>query len=211
MQGAAPSPKSIASVIDREVYFWSKHGESYMVPGVANPLLEKRVGEKSRFIIRKADDEPILDANFAVDPNSVNVSIERAHRDGAPTGAYLSCRRKCRLTNSSLAEYRAKVGEFETFVMTYCEADNSFLFRSHNDLFLHYNHKFFSCAFKSCSDRQGGFPVKGRWDLLFEDETTGTGTKSGAIQIPLTLAQVCGAMALNFVKEQALDLVLGEE
>ena len=74
--------------------------------------------------------------------------------------------------------------------MSYCAVDNSFIFQAHNKYFLHFNETFHTAAFKTCSDRAGGFPVKGRWDLLGIDETNRIGTKSAASQIPAKILLV---------------------
>ena len=63
-------------------------------------------------------------------------------------GLYLSCRRKFKVTDSSLAEYRDKIGAFEKFQIQHNVAKGTFSFRSHNDLYLHYNKQIGIVAFK---------------------------------------------------------------
>jgi hypothetical protein len=185
MTGAASVTKSVNTVIGKEWYFWTNSGGSFMGPGMTNPILTTSVGDWSKFGIVSAGP-----ANY--DPNTdgdiAKVAIEHTSKNGKKT--YISCRGKSPLTNSCLAEYRKAIGEFEIFTMSYCAVDNSFIFQAHNKYFLHFNETFHTAAFKTCSDRAGGFPVKGRWDLLGIDETNRIGTKSAASQIPAKILLV---------------------
>mmetsp|Transcript_60241 Transcript_60241/g.178497 ORF Transcript_60241/g.178497 Transcript_60241/m.178497 type:complete len:202 (-) Transcript_60241:144-749(-) len=179
-QGAASVKKSLHSVIDKEWFFWSNYGGSFMGPGKTNPILTMGTdGEQSKFrLIRLPETLDTPGSNG----DTVQVAIEHATTKGKKR--YISCRRRCAVTNSCLAEYRERVGEFETFTMSYCEVDNSFIFQSHNHYFLHFNETFHTVAFKTCSGREDGFPLKGRWDLLGGNEINRIGTKSAATRIP---------------------------
>ena len=99
LHGAASKPKCMKDIIGKEWYFWTNHGSSFMGPGVTNPVLATNVGEWSKF--------RIIPVNF--DPNHndtiAKIAIEHTSKNGKKT--YISCRRKCLLTNSCLAEYRA--------------------------------------------------------------------------------------------------------
>lgn len=173
--GAASVMKSVDGVLNKEWYFWTNYGGSYMGHGIGiNPVLTKSVGEQSKF--------RIVHVNSGPNPNIAKVAIERTKENGEKS--YISCRRKCFITNSCLAEYRQTIGEFETFTMSYCAVDNSFIFQAHNDYFLHFNEAFYTAAFKPCSDREDGFPLKGRWDLLGTGETNRIGKKSAVKKIP---------------------------
>jgi hypothetical protein len=74
-------------------------------------------------------------------------------------GQYLSCRRKTPAMNSALAEYKNEIGEFEKLKMEYNPSSMSFAFKSHNDLYLHYNHYAGIIAFKDREKSWAGWIV----------------------------------------------------
>lgn len=177
--GASSKEKGVNSVIGKEWYFWTNYGGSFLGPGMTNPILTTSAEEGSKFRIVAA----ISGHTYSKGTIVAKVAIECTGSYGEKT--YISCRRKCFITNSCLAEYRDTIGDFETFTMSYCEIDNSFIFQSHNNYFLHFNETFHTAAFKPCNEREDGFPFKGRWDLLDSDETNRIGKKSARSSIPL--------------------------
>jgi hypothetical protein len=165
---------------NRDLYFWNKREHSFLGGGITNPSMKKNVGEYNKWRIE------LLDGRAEVTDEGRTISVRVAIRHVA-SGKYLSCRRWCFLTNSALAEFRTERDEFESFTMIYAADDNSYIFKSHNDLFLSVNEKFYTGAFKSCRDRdrdENGRPFKGRWELLDCDtEITRKGTKDTTLEI----------------------------
>jgi len=165
------SVKSVYDVIGKEWYFYNATGASFMGAGVTNPVLQKK--ESSKFCIVPVD---------LTNRDSQKVAIMHTNLNGKKT--YVSCRRKSWVSNSSLAEYRSTIGVFETFAISYCEADKTFLFQAnHNKFFLHYNETWNTVAFKTCSERnkEDGLPLKGRWVLLDEADRAGKKSVAGAV------------------------------
>lgn len=89
------------------------------------------------------------------------------------TGRYLSCRRKYISRTSALVEYRRNIGEFETFIVTQA-SDNTYVFQTHNGLYLAVNETYYSSEFLVCSSRdEHGIPLMGRWEILDTNERIG--------------------------------------
>lgn len=129
--GASSTQKGVNSAIGKEWYFWTNYGGSFLGPGATNPILTPSAEEGSKFRIVAANSGPTNSKDTIV----AKVAIERTGGYGEKT--YISCRRKRFITNSCLAEYCDTIGEFDTFTMSYCQIDNSFIFQSHNNYFLH--------------------------------------------------------------------------
>jgi hypothetical protein len=177
LSGAASMRRvNIDDVFDRDIFFWNIHGGSFMTRGMWTPILRGRVGVKDAFRIIRVE-------KHHGDPSIAKVAIQ--YTDTMGKTSYISCRRAFRLSLSCLAEFREEIGEFETFTMSYCEFDNSFLFQSHNNYFMDFNEVFHTVAFKTCSQRVNGFPIKGRWDILDAHQTNRIGRKSAITRIPL--------------------------
>jgi len=180
---------SIDDVLGKDWYFWNLTGASYMGGGATNPVLQKR--ESSKFCI--------VPVGARDTRGRQKVAIMYTNPDRSKPPCYISCRRKSWVSNSSLAEYRSTIGAFETFTISYCEADQTFLFQAHNMFYLHYNETFHTVAFKTCSDRnkEDGFPVKGRWVLLDVVDRAGTKCVAAAVgAMPLKALNVAaGAVA----------------
>lgn len=63
-------------------------------------------------------------------------------------GRFISCRRLSKLNkNMALAEYRSKLGLFESFTLTHHKAYGTYSFRSHNNLHLHFHSRFRTVLF----------------------------------------------------------------
>ncbi len=127
--------------------------------GVTNPTLTKKSGKSNKFRII------LLKQNAYFPDNIVWVAIQKVGKKKK----YLSCRRKslANMRQCALAEWRGKIGEFETFQMMLIPHDNSVVFQSHNGLYLSVNETFYTCEFKTCSSKdEYGFPLKGRWEIL---------------------------------------------
>mmetsp|Transcript_32888 Transcript_32888/g.40392 ORF Transcript_32888/g.40392 Transcript_32888/m.40392 type:complete len:231 (+) Transcript_32888:298-990(+) len=188
--GAGSVTKNVEDVIGKEWYFWTIHGESFMGSGATNPILTTKAGECNKFRIVPVGPGGIQNGTIA------EVAIEHTSNNGKKT--YISCHRPFFVTNSCLAQYRKNIGTFETFIMTYYEIDNSFIFQSHNDYYLHYNETFHTVAFKTCSEREDGFPMKGRWELLGTNEMNWLGTKNAVTTIPYQMIVFPVKTALEF-------------
>jgi hypothetical protein len=72
-----------------------------------------------------------------------------------------------------LVEYRRNIGEFETFIVTQA-SDNTYVFQTHNGLYLAVNETYYSSEFLVCSSRdEHGIPLMGRWEILDTNERIG--------------------------------------
>lgn len=150
----------IRQQFDRDFYFWNKREHSFLGGGITNPSMKETVGESEKWRIELLDGS----AEATDEGKTISVRVAICH---AASGKYLSCRRWCFATNSALAEFRTERDEFESFTMIHAADDNSYIFKSHNDLFLSVNETFYTGAFKSCRNRdEKGRPFKGRWELL---------------------------------------------
>ena len=140
--------------------------------------MKKDKGDYDKWQIKRIDDQTdVVEEHDQVIIIRRNVAIYHV-----ATGKYLSCRRKRVVTNSALAEFRNNRDEFESFEMIYA-SDHSFIFKSHNDLFLAINQTFHTGAFKSCRniDEHDGRPLKGRWNCDEDIARTGTKDTTGRI------------------------------
>jgi hypothetical protein len=153
-----------------------------MAQGLINPVLATWKGGKFKINCWK-DQDYVARAEASEQPTSIPVTIQCVANDGS-LWSYLSCRKMCLATRSSLSEYRGKVTMHETFEMFHVELDNSYIFRAYNGLSLFANDTFHTVAFKTCSEHNGGLPVKGRWDLLLEEESGRFGKHSAAWSTP---------------------------
>jgi len=126
-----------------------------MGEGAVNPVLQKK--ESSKFCI-----VPVGTRDTS---GLQKVAIMYTNPNGSKP-YYISCRRKSLVSDSSVAEYRSTIGHFETFIISSCEADTTFLFQAHNKLYLDYNETFNTVVFKTGRNEEDGFPLNGRWVLL---------------------------------------------
>jgi hypothetical protein len=184
MSNIASSKKTLTFLFNQHdgLYFWNHKSGSFMAQGLINPTLATWKGGKFK-INCLTDTEDVARAEASDQPVSISVTIQCVKKDGS-LGGYLSCRKMCLVTQSSLAEYRSKITKHETFEMFHVALDNSYIFQAYNGLFLHVNDTFHTVAFKTCSEREGGLPKKGRWDLLLEEESRRFGKHSAAWSIP---------------------------
>lgn len=190
-----PSNKNIKDIVNNDVilYFWNDMGGSFMgcVSGASPPMLQADASKSAKFCI------------VWVDAHASKVAIKSVKSEGYER--YLSCGTKNPMTNSALGSFSSIIGHKETF--TVWRVNNSFLFQSHNDLFLHYNETFHSVAFKTCSERdENDIPKKGRWSLLLENETNRVGTKNG-------LTHICYQISVGVVEVafRAADSILNSD
>jgi hypothetical protein len=174
-QAVAQSTKSIVSIIGSERYFWTKHGASFI--GFTKfsffPFPLKAEKQNSfKFCVEW------------VDCSANKVSISFAYADGQTLmKRYIGCRKKDPIGGGALAEWNDSVRDHQNvFTIHHNESDHSFLFLSHNKLYMHYNETTHNVAFKRCHERdKKDVPMKGRWLLLNDYEAERTGTKSGSI------------------------------
>lgn len=192
----APSNKELEDIIDTGavLYFWNDIGGSFMgYAASAMPLMLQEIADKSaKFCI------------VWVDSHASKVAIKSMNSERHER--YISCGWKNPVTNSALACFSSSIGRNETFTMQ--KVNHSFIFQSHNHLFLHYNETYHSVAFKTCSERdKNGIPKKGRWTLLVENETKRVGTKSGlrriSYQVSFGWAKAAGRAAVAAAGREA--------
>lgn len=190
-------------ILNNPKYLWTIHGSCFLGNGMTNPTL-----------IQRPREDVLNDGKWMMVP------IESRFKEVTPfifkikvaimdltSYKYLSCRRKCSLTNSCLAEFRSKQGAFEIFTMRFCfsEDGNHFaVFKSFNGFYLHYNETFHTGAFKACTARdENGLPVKGRWKLF--DCSNGiplmSGEKNTARQIVKKTAGTVINLAASLLSE----------
>ncbi|CAB9509426.1 expressed unknown protein [Seminavis robusta] len=188
MSSIVSSKKTLAQIVNNKdgFYFWNNKNGSFMDHGLVNPVLSIAKGGKFRINCLESA-EYIRLAEKSEEPVSLRVTIQCVNSNGMG-GGYISCRREFGGTRSSLAEYRQAVGDYEVFEMIHCDYDNSYIFKAHNGLYLHNNDTYHTVAFKTCSERSEGLPVKGRWDLLLEEESDRRGKYSASWSIPKQIA-----------------------
>jgi len=90
------------------------------------------------------------------------VAIARKRQGGNGKLDYISCRRQAPLWGSSMAEYRSNLGSFEVFEKLYSSETDTFSFKSHNGLYLHFNERFRTAEFKSLSSDLALWTVRQR-------------------------------------------------
>ena len=178
VHSAIPSKKG-PDIVDNQadLFFWNKQGKSFMGYGVgiAPLVLQTEANDGAKFRIIRVDTLSMQGAAASAnntDPDSrknPRVAITRTAKNGDIE--YISCGTKTRLQNFALAWFSSERGEKETFTMSYCKEGDTFLFQSHNNLFLCYSKIFHSVQFKTCSDRdEHHVPIKGRWELRMGNE-----------------------------------------
>jgi hypothetical protein len=181
------------------VYFWSKHGNCYLGNGITNPSLIQRPRED----IRNDGQWKIIPIDIFEGYKQITPFIFRIKVAIIDTTSnmYLSCRRKSLISNSCLAEFRSKQGEFEIFTMRFCFSESGrhyAIFKSHNGYYLHYNETFHTGEFKTCKARNAnGLPMKGRW-LLF-DCSNGIPLMSGEKSTARQITKKITGTAVNLV------------
>ena len=171
------------SILNEDRFFWSTYGESYMVRGnyaftsyaASRPVIHTRADwgtDKFRIVpVTQVNGENI---NISEEGVSVAISVNGHASD---TTVYISCGgswKNWQISDSCHAHYTNQITKKETFLMTHCEDDNTYTFKSYNGYYLHYNEKFLTVAFKRCRRRkQNQMPVKGRWSLRQSNEEQG--------------------------------------
>ena len=196
--------------LDNPVYFWTMHGDCYLGNGKTNPTL-----------IQRPRGHVLNDGQWRIIPigsrykeiNPFIFAIKVAIIDST-SNKYLSCRRKCLITNSCLAEFRSQQGAFEIFTMQFCfsEDGNHFaIFKSFNGYYLNYNETFYTGAFKACTARdENGLPIKGRWKLF--DCSNGIPLVSGEKNTARQITKKVSGKAVELVASVVgLDLDLSSE
>lgn len=182
-----PANTKFEDIVNKGValHFWNDMGSSFMgqCGPLCPPLLKSHADKDATFCI------------VWVDAHASKVAIKSMKNEDT---LYISCGMKNFITNSALASFSSCIGPEETFTVR--KVNNSYLFQSHNHLFLHYNETFHSVAFKACSDRdENGYPIKGRWTLLLENQTNWVGTKNGSTQICYKVASGSAKVAARIV------------
>lgn len=151
-----------------EVYFHHLQGGSILKHktlsiNVRGPVLDAKNASPFRIIPLNDQDKPIQSSCWTISTKVEyydrlkseewkNVAIQNDE------GQYLSCRRK-HPVGGALAEYRDEISSFEKFVVEYNEGSKSFAFKSHNGLYLHYNHYAQIIAFKDRDKEWAGWII----------------------------------------------------
>ena len=174
------TPKVPEEVIGKEWRLWNlkRKGFINMVTPV-NPIMPLAVSGKENCTIRIMRSTQIIDDDDCCQRGAQRVFMELVRGsaiadDSDSKSCYISCRSKSPVHDGSFVSLVSAVGAHEVFEMEYSAVDNSFIFKSWNGYYLHYNETANWLAFNRCSKRieQGGvfLPVKGRWELLGEEE-----------------------------------------
>jgi hypothetical protein len=164
-----------------QVYIYHYDG-GYMKRTNVKPSLERDVSKPSRFTIipLDADGRPKqLQTKIQTRSEYFTMLVEISKNGDKvaiqdETDSFISCRRDYGLTKSrALAEYRANIGEYEMFEVEYIIERGTFSFKSHNNLYLHYNKYCDYLAFNSSNKNNANWSLLplGVTNFLDSDET----------------------------------------
>lgn len=150
-----------------EVYFHHINGGSILKQGVLNPsggpVLSPKEASPYRIVPLNDMGKPMSSSCWTMSDRAVysdrlrseewrNVAIQNED------GKFLSCRKKHR-AGGALAEYRDEIDIFEKFIVEYNNGSKTFAFKSHNGLYLHYNHYLGIIAFKEREKEVAGWII----------------------------------------------------
>lgn len=194
--------KEASDFFNKDIYFWNINECSYMGRGLTNPTMVKDCGKNNKFRIIpvkvtanriQVGIQSVESGDFLSCRRKANISIPGVMMSMVPSN---NTDQKSEYRHQfALAEYRRELLEFETFDMipttvpsstqdNGCVGGSSFVFQSHNDLFLAVNETFKTCEFKTCKGQDGfGIPIKGRWELLVCDSIATGGDDTNATDV----------------------------
>lgn len=168
---SSPSYRILLQPNEAPRYFLKHCDGGYAVRGPINFLYRKNNNENNNTNQQQPHDEfvilPVLtpedQENQSDEEESVVPELQLArhvaiaHQDSRNgQWAYLSCRTKVPFLGSALCEPRNEINSYEVFRVEHCFSSSTYSFKSHNDLFLHYNLTLGTIAFKpvEASDAQ---------------------------------------------------------
>jgi hypothetical protein len=189
--------RRIDALVNNEWYFWTTHGKSFMginvnvVDNILLPPLPLTGERNARFLIEQVSDNIVTIAYIA---------------PGTEVRRYISCR-KTGVAGHAPAELRRRVTDLEMFVVSYNRRDDSFLFRSHNELYLHYNEITKYVNFSPLIDKDpNDVPTRVRWNLLKDVEANRTGRLNADRRAAAANSKVAGAAARAALSASAVAL-----
>lgn len=180
--GRSPSYKHrLDSDVDiPRVHFYHGSGTGHLEHGFVTPKISDR-GQPDDFLLIPVETIEDVQVSIAGDEDTAStlsssgnesydnclrktkyVAIARKRQDEKAKLDYISCRRQAPLWGSSMAEYRNKLGGFEVFEKFYSSETDTFSFKSHNGLYLHFNERFKVATFKSLSSDLALWTVRQR-------------------------------------------------
>ena len=149
---------------------WSKDGENYMD---RSGYLSTSTDANDALCIVSAPEKVTRERGYG-EGNGECVSLQTS-QNASSQMEYISCGDPSMLYKGSChCSFTREITDRETFLMIYCEDDNTYIFKSWNGFYLKFGKTLNSIMFTTCHTRVGdGLPITGQWELRDDNRKVG--------------------------------------